>query len=233
MIEKLIVALDFDSLEGAEKMVDELYPTVKIFKIGYQLFLKNGWDAVRKIKLKGADIFLDLKLFDIPNTVSRASAIMALEDVFMFNLHALGGYEMMRAAVEAVRAFNTKTLMIAVTLLTSFDEKSLVQVGVQSNIEEEVIKLAALSKEAGLNGVVASPREARKIKEVCGKEFIVVCPGVRLLESSKDDQKRIATPREAVDSGADYIVVGRPITQAENPLLAAEKIKEQISPFLK
>lgn len=228
MKEKLIVALDFDSLQSAEKMVDRLYPLVKIFKIGYQLFLKNGWNAIRSIKAKGADIFLDLKLFDIPNTVSRTAAIMAQENIFMFNVHALGGYEMMHSAVKAVRAFNTKTLMVAVTVLTSFEEKSLVQVGVVSNIEEEVVRLAGLSKDAGLDGVVASPKEVRKIKEACGKEFIVVCPGVRHLDASRDDQKRTATPEEAISSGADYIVVGRPITEAADPILAAEKIKKLI-----
>ncbi|MFH1857195.1 MAG: orotidine-5'-phosphate decarboxylase [Candidatus Omnitrophota bacterium] len=228
MKEKLIVALDFDSLKEAKNIVDTLYPTVKIFKIGYQLFIKEGWQAVKAVKEKGADVFLDLKLFDIPNTVSKAVSIMSREDIFMFNVHALGGYKMMLETVKAAGAGNKKPLIIAVTLLTSFDKDTLDEINLQGDMEDEVVRLALLSKKAGFDGVVASVNEAEKIKTSCGKDFVVVCPGIRPAGVDKNDQKRIATPVEAISNGADYIVVGRPITQAENPLLAAREIKEQI-----
>jgi len=229
MKEKLIVALDVDSLKGACELLDVLYPAVKIFKVGYQLFLKCGWKVVKIIKNRGAKTFLDLKLLDIPNTISRASALLTKEDIFMFNIHALGGFKMMFEAVRAAKSFGKKRpLIIAVTLLTSFDNKTLTQIGLEENLKEEAIKLAMLAKKAGLDGVVASPREVQGIKRSCGRDFIVVCPGIRPKGASRDDQKRTSTPAQAIAKGADYIVVGRPITQAKNPLAAAQKIKEQI-----
>lgn len=229
MKEKLIVALDVDSLKSARELIDILYPRVKIFKVGYQLFLKCGWKVPKVIKNRGAKIFLDLKLFDIPNTISKSSALLAKEDIFMFNIHALGGFKMMLEAVRAVKSFGEKRpLIIAVTLLTSFDNKTLTQIGIEENLKEEAIKLAMLAKKAGLDGVVASPKEVREIKRSCGRDFVVVCPGIRPKGVSRDDQKRTSTPAQAISEGADYIVVGRPITQARDPLAAAQKIKEQI-----
>ncbi len=229
MKEKLIVALDVDSLRSARELLDVLYPTVKIFKVGYQLFLKGGWKVVKIIKNLGAEVFLDLKLFDIPNTIFMASALLAKEDIFMFNVHALGGFKMMLEAARAAKSFEKKRpLIIAVTLLTSFDNETLTQIGLKKNLKEEAIKLAMLAKRAGLDGVVASPKEVQGIKQSCGRDFVVVCPGIRPKGVSKDDQKRTSTPAEAIARGADYIVVGRPITQAKNPLVAAQKIKEQI-----
>lgn len=229
MKDKLIVALDVDSLNSAKKLVDILYPAVKIFKIGYQLFLRGGWETVGVVKDKGAEVFLDLKLFDIPHTVSRTATLIAKENIFMFNVHALGGYKMMFEAARAARSFaKKKPLIIAVTLLTSFDKRTLVQVNLRSNLEEEVVRLAMLSKKAGLDGVVASPKEIERIKQSCGRNFVVVCPGIRPKGTSQDDQKRTSTAREAITKGADYIVVGRPITQAKDPLSMAQKLKEQI-----
>ncbi len=229
MREKLIVALDVDSLKSARELIDALYPAVKIFKVGYQLFLKSGWKVLNIIKNRGAEAFLDLKLFDIPNTISRTSALLAKEDIFMFNIHALGGFKMMFEAVRAAKSFRKKRpLIIAVTLLTSFDNETLTQIGLEENLKEEAIKLAILAKRAGLDGVVASPKEVQGIKQSCGRDFVVVCPGIRPKGVSRNDQKRTSTPAEAIAKGADYIVVGRPITQAKNPLAAAQKIKEQI-----
>jgi orotidine-5'-phosphate decarboxylase len=230
MREKLIVALDVNSLNKAKRLLDTLYPTVRIFKIGYQLFLKGGWEAVKIVKEKGAKVFLDLKLFDIPNTVSKTVAFLAKENMFMFNVHILGGYKMMCEAIKATKATRKqrRPLIIGVTLLTSFDEETLIQIGLKRNIEKEIVKLAMLAKRAGLDGVVASPKEVEKIKKFCGRDFIVVCPGIRLESISSDDQKRISTAKEAVAKGADYIVVGRPIIQAKKPLLVAQRIKEQI-----
>ena len=228
MEDKLIVALDCDSLKEAKKLIDVLFPEVKIFKIGYQLFLKEGWQTISLLKKKKAKVFLDLKLFDIPNTVCQTAKILMKEDIFMFNIHALGGYKMMHEVVSVTKSRKKRPLIVAVTLLTSFDRKSLKQLGLKIDVKQEVVELALLAKRAGLDGVVASAQDVQKIKEICGKNFIVVCPGIRPQGTSCNDQKRIATPAGAIAGGADYIVVGRPIREAKDPLLVAKKIKEQI-----
>lgn len=230
MKDKLIVALDFDSLEDAEKLIDVIYPVVKIFKVGYQLFYKEGWKVIKFINQKGGKVFLDLKLCDIPNTAAKAASVLSKEDIFMFNVHALGGYKMMSEAVSAAKNSRGKNspLVIAVTLLTSFDENALVEIGFNGKIEEEVIRLALLSQKAGVDGVVTSPWEVENIKKACGRDFLAVCPGIRLESVCKDDQKRTASASEAIKRGADYIVAGRPITQAKQPLRAVKEIKEQI-----
>lgn len=233
MKDKLIVALDVGNLKAAESLVETLYPSVKLFKVGSQLFTKEGPKAVEAIRRKGAKVFLDLKFHDIPNTITQASKSAAALGVFMFNVHALGGYDMMKAAVDAVKSApralkEARPKVLAVTILTSMDEKNLKNIGITDNVESAVLKLAKLAKEAGLDGVVASAAEVAMIKREFGKDFLIVTPGVRPLWAAKDDQKRVATPREAIENGADYIVVGRPIIEADDPLKAAEKILEEI-----
>lgn len=218
---ELIVALDVNNLTKAEKFVDLLYPKVKVFKIGSQLFTLYGPKAVELVQRKGAKVFLDLKFHDIPNTVANASAAATRLGVFMFTLHAQGGPEMMRAAVqardkEAAKSGMKPPLLIAVTLLTSQ--------GKNSKILPFVLSFTKSAKESGLNGVVASVNEVAAIRKKFGKDLIIVTPGIRPRGAATGDQKRVATPQDAVKAGSDYIVVGRPILEAKNPVLATRLI---------
>jgi len=231
--DRLIVALDVDTEEKAIKMLDKLENDVKFFKVGFELFSSCGPAIIKIIKEKDCDVFLDLKFHDIPNTVSKAAAAVTRLGVFMFNVHALGGYDMMKEAEEASRREAeklgmTRPIVLAVTILTSMDENGLKKVGVNANIQSEVLRLAKLAKAAGLDGVVASPSEAKAIREEMGKDFLIVTPGVRPALSASYDQKRIATPEEAIKAGADYIVVGRPITEAKDPASSAQEILKEI-----
>ncbi|MFC1808221.1 orotidine-5'-phosphate decarboxylase [Candidatus Omnitrophota bacterium] len=223
MKDRLIVALDVDNIKKAKKLVDTLYPYVKIFKIGSQLFTACGPDVVKMVQKKGAQVFLDLKFHDIPNTVARSVALAAKLNVFMLNVHASGAGAMMKAAVAA-RGKSKKPIIIGVTVLTSMDKGSLQSVGVNRAPITQVIDLAKKTKGAGLDGVVSSAREIEAIRKACGKHFVIVTPGIRPLAGQANDQKRIATPQQAIKSGADYIVVGRPITASKDPLRAAKKI---------
>jgi len=223
--DRLIVALDFDSKEGALSMVEALKNDVKFFKVGLELFSACGRGIVTDIKKKGCEVFLDLKFHDIPNTVGKASAAVSSLVAFMFNVHALGGEEMMKKAKESA---GSRSKVIAVTILTSMDENALKKSGINVNIEDEVIKLAALARAAGLDGVVASAKEAAAIRKKLGKDFLIVVPGIRPASAASDDQKRVATPQEAVSAGADYIVVGRPITAAADPAKAAKAILKEL-----
>ena len=231
--DRLIVALDVDTKEKAFGLVEMLRPKVKIFKIGSELFTSCGPDIVAGVKSKGCGIFLDLKFHDIPNTAAKSAAAAVRLGVSILNVHALGGYDMMKKASESV-AMEAKKLkivkpkIIAVTILTSMDENSLKKVGVADSMEGQVLRLAGLAKEASLDGVVASPSEVKPIRRGLGEEFIIVTPGVRPEWAAVNDQKRIATPREAILNGATYIVVGRPITEASDPLAAAKRILEEI-----
>lgn len=212
---KLIVALDVDSLARAERLVDILYPTVKIFKVGSQLFSVCGPEAVNVIKKKGAKVFLDLKYHDIPNTVRSAVKEAKKLKVFMLTVHASGGKEMMKEVAGIVN----RPLVVAVTVLTSQTGK---------NVTRQVLELAKLAKKSGLDGVVASCSEAKAIRKKLGKDFIVVTPGIRPEGTEAFDQKRIATPKDAIEAGANFIVVGRPIVQAQDPLEAALNILKQL-----
>ena len=233
--DRLIIALDVDNEKKALELVDKLKSRVRFFKVGLELFSSCGPAVVKAIRDKGAcEVFLDLKFHDIPNTVGRACASVTKLRPFMLNVHALGGYEMMKTAARAA-ADEAKRLghkerpkVLAVTILTSMDKAALEKVGIESAVEEEVLRLAALAKSAGLDGVVASPRETKAIRRSFGKDFLIVTPGVRPAVAEKGDQKRIATPAEAIEAGADYIVVGRPITEASDPAEAARKIAEEI-----
>jgi len=232
----LIVALDFDSLSTALKFAEKIADLVGMFKVGSQLFTTAGPEAVRQIAKLNAGIFLDLKYHDIPNTVAGAVlAAAALPNVQLVNVHALGGTAMMQAAAQAVSAGvpmgADRTRLLAVTLLTSMDTKTVRDVGIGGPPKTRVVKLAKLSQKAGVDGVVASVQEAKGIRKACGPEFLIVTPGVRPNGAGlhKDDQARTATPREAIKAGADFIVVGRPILAAADPRAAAQEIVDEIA----
>ena len=232
----LIVALDFDSLSTALKFAEKIADLVGMFKVGSQLFTTAGPEAVRQIAKLNADIFLDLKYHDIPNTVAGAVlAAAALPNVQLVNVHALGGTAMMQAAAQAVSAGvpmgADRTRLLAVTLLTSMDSKTVREVGIGGPPKTRVVKLAKLSQKAGVDGVVASVQEAKAIRKACGREFLIVTPGVRpkSADLKKDDQARTATPREAIRAGADFIVVGRPILVAADPRVAVQEIVDEIA----
>ena len=230
--QRIIVALDTPSLEVVEKNLKELQDFGVLYKIGFELFTAHGWKALDLVKTFGGKIFLDLKLHDIPTTVARTASVICGYEVDMFNVHALGGFEMMREVRRAVDESPAarKPVVLAVTILTSHDEPSLQQVGLGgTTLDEEVKKLALLAQSAGLDGVVSSPREIGLLRASAGKDFKIVTPGIRPLESSLQDQKRTLTPPEAFQSGADYIVIGRPITGAPDPRGAAEAILQTLS----
>lgn len=233
----LIVALDFDSLSTAVKFASQIAGLVGMFKIGSQLFTTAGPEAVRQVADLGPGIFLDLKFHDIPNTVAAAVlASAALPGVQLVNIHALGGSAMMKAAAQAISAGvpmgADRARLLAVTVLTSMDQKAIRDVGIGGPPKTRVLKLAKLAQAAGVDGVVASVQEAKAIRKACGREFLIVTPGVRPQimneNAAKDDQARTATPAEAMRAGADYVVVGRPITAARDPKTAAQEIVEEI-----
>lgn len=233
MNDKLIVALDVPDLKQAEAIVRKVSPLVKIFKIGKELFTSAGPEAVEMVHSHRCRVFLDLKFHDIPNTVASACEAASKLGVFMMNVHALGGKNMMVNAVQAVhRAAAEKRTpapkVIAVTVLTSLKDVDLKEVGLSKKIKQEVPLLALLAKNSGLDGVVASAQEIPLIRKVAGKDFLIITPGVRPVWAGHGDQKRVATPKEAVGAGADFIVIGRPITQHPQPLVAAEKILKEI-----
>ena len=232
--DKIIFALDVEHFAEAQKWVNLLKDRVGIFKVGKQLFTHAGPKVVDMIRQKGQKVFLDLKYHDIPNTVAKAGEEATKLNVAMFNLHALGGFEMMKKTVEASRALSKslgipKPLILAVTILTSMDEGALKEVGVQGPLLEEVGRLALLASKAGVDGVIASPQEIGIIRERCGEKFLIVTPGIRAPSDKKDDQKRTLTPKEAISAGANYLVIGRPIKEAKDPLEAVQKIIEDIS----
>jgi len=224
--QKLMLALDVDSREKAEEWVHKLKAHVGYFKVGLQLFTKEGPELVRSIRARGGRIFLDVKYHDIPNTVAKACESASALGVDFINVHALGGREMMRAAAESLAATSArmrlaKPRLLAVTILTSHDARSLGQeVGLKGRPEAEVRRLALLAKAAGCDGVVCSPREIKLVREACGKGFIIVTPGVRPPGAPKHDQKRTLGSGAALAAGADYLVVGRPITEAPDPVEA-------------
>ncbi len=228
---KIIFALDVPGMTEVHHWARLLSPHVGMFKIGKQLFTATGPEAVHAIRESGGEVFLDLKYHDIPNTVAMASLEAARMGVKLFNLHALGGYEMMATTMDTLgREFSgrPRAKVLAVTVLTSSTRETLLEIGIDASVEEQVLKLALLAKRAGVDGVVASPREVTLIREACGSDFLVVTPGVRPPFASVDDQKRIMTPREAVAAGADYLVIGRPITAAPDPVQACELIIDEI-----
>jgi orotidine-5'-phosphate decarboxylase len=225
----IIFALDVESWDEAQRFVEELRDWVWGFKIGKELFTWMGPKVVEMVQEGGSKVFLDLKYHDIPVTVARASTMATRLGVSMFNLHALGGLEMMRAAGEASREVAHKEgipspLIFGVTVLTSLREDDLRAVGIAKQLEQEVVQLALLAQQAGLDGVVASPLEIKPLREACGEDMVIVTPGVRPHDAPRHDQARVMTPQEAVGAGADYVVIGRPIRDAADPRKAAQEI---------
>lgn len=233
--EKLIVALDVPTLDQALERVRALSPTVKIFKVGSQLFTATGPQIIEKIHELGGRVFLDLKFYDIPNTVAKVSEVVTELGVFMFNVHAAGGEEMMAAAREAadLKAAQlgvNRPIMIAVTVLTSFSQERFHQtLSFERNIAEHVKHSALMAQNSGLDGVVASAHEIALIRQTCGDRFVIVTPGIRPANAAVGDQKRIMTPADAIELGSDYLVVGRPILAASSPREAAEQVLEEMS----
>ncbi len=238
MKDPLIVALDFPTEIQALKMVENLLPFVKNFKVGLELFVSAGPQIVSKIKNMGGEVFIDLKLFDIPNTVGRTiEKLLELEPI-MITLHILGGEDMLRKAVEVTENYRIKNkketpYLLGVTVLTSFSEEGFRRSwGVSRSLPEQVFFLAQLAQETGLDGVIASPQEIELLRRGLKKRLLIVTPGIRLTKDVKDDQKRIMTPKEALEKGSDYLVIGRPITAHPNPSSVVQEIRSQISDIL-
>ncbi|EAT14848.1 orotidine-5'-phosphate decarboxylase [Desulfuromonas acetoxidans] len=234
MKDRLIFALDVDSYDEARQWVRILADEVGMFKVGKQLFTRCGPQIVDMIRQAGGGVFLDLKYHDIPNTVAKAGIEAARMGVQMFNVHALGGGKMMRTMVDEVREAAVKEgfpvpITLAVTILTSSSEEDLRQVGIDLPVTQMVPRLATLARESGLHGVVASAQELPLIRQACGGDFVVVTPGVRPATAARDDQQRVMTPGEAIAAGSDYLVVGRPISKADDPVLAARSIVAEMT----
>jgi orotidine-5'-phosphate decarboxylase len=229
--DRLIFALDVPSLQEVKKWVRLLKGYVGVFKVGKELFTACGPKVIDIIHQSGGEVFLDLKFHDIPNTAAKAGAVAAKLGVKMFNVHTLGGLDMIKAvrkAVDNACKKDSRPVILGVTILTSMNEKAMKEVGIQGPVKKRVLYLAGLAKKAGLDGVVASPLEAQDIKRRLGKDFIIVTPGIRMPDSKPDDQNRTMTPKEAIHAGADYIVVGRPIREAKKPVEAVNKILEEM-----
>lgn len=220
--DKIIVALDVKQRAEAIEIVESIGSQLKFVKVGMELFYAEGCSLIEELKKRDLKIFLDLKMHDIPNTVGKATAQLTRMGVDIFNLHVAGGKKMMEEArnqmEKALSSGQTKPVLIGVTQLTSTDERTLrEEIGINKSVEEAVLDYAKLAKESGLDGVVSSPLEVKSVKEICGKEFITVAPGIRLAGGETHDQKRVTTPEMAFELGSDYIVIGRAITQADNP----------------
>ncbi len=234
MRDRLIVALDTDDGEEIDWLSGTLMDTVCWFKMGFQAFSALGMEAFPWFEQNGHEVFVDLKFHDIPNTVARDVGMMTKHGAHMINMHVSGGFEMMQAARESAEDAATESsipmpILLGVTVLTSIDENGFQQnFGSERGLTKQVVYLAQLAQEAGLRGVVASPLEIEPIRKACGDDFVIVTPGIRPVWASAGDQRRITTPAEAIQRGADYIVVGRPIIEAEDPLAAAEMILEEM-----
>ncbi|CAI8404416.1 MAG: Orotidine 5'-phosphate decarboxylase [Porticoccaceae bacterium UBA1117] len=224
----VIVALDYDNQDSALTLADRLDPTLCRLKVGKELFTAAGPSVVKKLTDRGFDIFLDLKFHDIPNTVAKAIGTAADLGVWMTNVHASGGSRMMSAARQALDGKGSGMLLIGVTVLTSMDISDLEEVGVQGNASAQVLRLAELAKNSGLDGVVCSAQEAKLLKESLGQGFKLVTPGIRLADSVADDQRRIVTPADALALGSDYLVIGRPITKSTDPLATLLEINRSL-----
>jgi orotidine-5'-phosphate decarboxylase len=226
---RVIVALDFGDTAQALALVARLRPELCRVKIGKELFTRGGPALVEQVAARGFAVFLDLKFHDIPNTVAQACKAAAELGVWMLNVHALGGRRMMEAASEAVAAAAARPLLIGVTLLTSLEQRDLREIGIDAGVEEQVVRLASLAQQSGLDGVVCSAREARSLRARFGPDFRLVTPGIRPGGAAAQDQSRTMSPAEALDAGADYLVIGRPITQAPDPVAALEAIRAEIA----
>jgi len=226
--ERLIVSLDFDNIEDALNLTDLLKEEVFFYKVGLQMFLKYDGRILLELKERKAKIFLDLKLNDIPNTIVSAIRVLLDYSLDIVNMHALSGFKAMREAKKAILESSHQVKLVGVTVLTSLDDFEFEKLGFSFPASLEAEKLSLLAKEAGLDGVVLSAKEALRIKELCGEDFITICPGIRRVEDNKDDQQRTSTPFYAIKNKADYIVVGRPIIKATSPKKEALNIIKEI-----
>jgi len=226
---KIIVALDYAEARQALQLVERLDPALCRLKVGKELFTAAGPRLVEQLTEKNFGVFLDLKFHDIPNTVAKACETAAMLGVWMLNVHASGGRAMLTAAREAVDKSGHSPRLIAVTVLTSMDEPALHEVGVTGRLQDQVLRLAALTQNCGLDGVVCSAQEAPLLRQTLGRDFCLVTPGIRPAGASKDDQSRIVTPVAALQQGSSYLVIGRPITQAADPLQALQDIQRDIA----
>jgi orotidine-5'-phosphate decarboxylase len=225
----IIVALDYDNEKDVMNLIQQLSPDLCKLKIGKELFTSTGPKLVEKLVVSGYQVFLDLKFHDIPNTTYKACKAAANLGVWMTNVHASGGQKMMEVAKQGVDDAGTNTLLIAVTTLTSMSQDDLYQIGIKEDINTHIINLAKLAHKSGLDGVVCSAHEARQIKANVNDNFLTICPGIRLNSNIQDDQTRIMTPSTAINNMADYLVIGRPITQADNPYQQLININSQIA----
>lgn len=226
---RVIVALDYPQAAPALEFVARVEPSLCKLKVGKELFVAEGPHLVEQLVNRGFDVFLDLKFHDIPNTVAQACKTAASLGVWLTNVHASGGLKMMAAAREALEGLAKRPKLIAVTVLTSMDAEQLRGIGIAAEPREQVSRLARLTQEAGLDGVVCSAQEAEMLRAELGRDFLLVTPGIRPAGSSSDDQSRIMTPAKAIQAGADYLVIGRPITQAADPIAVLQAISTELS----
>ncbi len=226
---KIIVALDYPTANAALSLAEQLDPQRCKLKVGKELFTRSGPAVVESLVKQGFDVFLDLKYHDIPNTVAKACAAAADLGVWMMNVHTLGGRAMMEAARDAIGNQADRPLLIGVTLLTSMDQQTFNQIGLHGSIPETVVRLANLAEQSGLDGVVCSAQEAPLLRIQHGPDFQLVTPGIRPASSQQGDQHRTMTPKQALDAGSSYLVIGRPITAADNPMAALASIEKEIN----
>lgn len=224
----ILVALDFDNAQQTQELVARLDPSRCRLKVGKELFTSEGPQLVESLQKKGFDVFLDLKFHDIPNTCAKAVKAAAQLGVWMVNVHASGGQRMMEAARNELEKFQIKPHLIGVTVLTSMEQSDLAGIGLDIDPKEQVKRLALLTKQSGLDGVVCSAQEATMLKELCGQDFQLVTPGIRPSFAQQGDQRRVMTPAEAKLAGVDYMVIGRPITQADDPIEALSLIEQEL-----
>ena len=225
---KIIVALDYPNAVPALALVDRLEPVLCRLKVGKELFTATGPSLLEALMRRGFEVFLDLKFHDIPNTTAQACKAAASLGVWMINVHALGGRKMLAAAREAIASSTQRPKLIAVTMLTSMGQEELAELGIHATPAEMVLRLATMAHDSGLDGVVCSAQEAAQLRKHCGTQFCLVTPGIRPLQTSHDDQLRVMTPLAALQAGSNYLVIGRPITQAEDPLQALLDINREL-----
>jgi len=224
----IVVALDFDNGKQALELVERLDPQRCRLKVGKELFTSEGPQLVESLQKKNFDVFLDLKFHDIPNTTAKAVAAAANMGVWMVNVHASGGQRMMEAAAESLQGFKRKPVLIAVTVLTSMEQQDLAGIGLDVTPQQQVERLAKLTQNSGLDGVVCSAQEAQSLKQLCGPDFQLITPGIRPSFAQQGDQRRVMTPEQAMKAGVDYMVIGRPITQAKDPIEALTLIEQEL-----
>ncbi|MET0050344.1 MAG: orotidine-5'-phosphate decarboxylase [Candidatus Thiodiazotropha sp.] len=229
---RVIVALDFPQQQQALALVDRLDPSLCRLKVGKEMFTRLGPGFVENLRKRGYDIFLDLKFHDIPNTVAAACDAAADLGVWMMNLHASGGRKMMETARERLERHTDRPYLVAVTILTSLSKEDISEVGFSGEVADQVLRLASLTRDAGLDGVVCSPQEARTLRQSLGESFLLVTPGVRPKSAATHDQQRVMTPGDAIIAGSSYLVVGRPITGAEDPIQALQQINAEVTAAL-